>query len=51
MMMKRLINLVQQARQRQRTRKQLLGLTPEQLKDVAVAPVDAVREGRKRFWQ
>lgn len=51
MMMKRLIKLVQQASQRQRTRKQLLELTPEQLKDIAVAAEDAAREGRKRFWQ
>lgn len=49
--MKRLIKLVQQASQRQRTRKQLLELTPEQLKDIAVAAEDAAREGRKRFWQ
>ncbi len=49
--MKRLIKLVQQASQRQRTRKQLLELSPEQLKDIAVDVVDAAREGRKSFWQ
>lgn len=49
--MKRLVKLVQQASQRQRTRKQLLELPPEQLKDIAVASEDALREGRKRFWQ
>jgi len=49
--MKRLIKSVLQARQRQRTRKQLLGLTPEQLKDIAVEVPDALREGRKYFWQ
>ena len=49
--MKRFIQQVQQARQRQRTRKQLLALSPEQLKDIAVAAEAAVQEGRKRFWQ
>ncbi|WP_211665187.1 DUF1127 domain-containing protein [Leucothrix arctica] len=49
--MKRLLKLVQQASQRQRTRKQLLDLSPEQLKDIAVDVSDARREGRKRFWQ
>ena len=49
--MKRLLKLVQQASQRQRTRKQLLDLPPEQLKDIAVDASAAIREGRKHFWQ
>ena len=49
--MKRLVKLIQQASQRQRTRKQLLELPPERLKDIAVSSVDAIREGRRRFWQ
>ena len=49
--MKRFLKLVQQANQRQRTRKQLLDLSPEHLKDIAVEASDAIREGRKRFWQ
>jgi len=49
--MKRLVKSIQKVCQRQRTRKQLLDLSPEQLKDIAVDATDAVKEGRKRFWQ
>jgi len=49
--MMQLIKLVQQLRQRQRTRKQLLNLSPEQLNDIAVTAGSAAKEGRKYFWQ
>ena len=49
--MKRLVNYVQQARQRQRTRKQLLELPDEALKDIAVSRSKAYQEGHKNFWQ
>ncbi|WP_211223034.1 DUF1127 domain-containing protein [Leucothrix mucor] len=49
--MKRLIDFVQHTRERQRTRKQLLNLPVEQLRDLAISPQDAQREGRKHFWE
>jgi len=49
--MKRLVNYVQQARERQRTRKQLLKLPDEALKDIDISRTEAYQEGHKFFWQ
>jgi len=49
--MKCLISYFQRARQRQRTRKQLLELSDDGLKDIAVSRAESIKEGRKYFWQ
>lgn len=36
--------------ERRRTRKALLALTDEQLKDIGISRADAYREGLRRFW-
>lgn len=49
--MKRFVSYVQHARQRQRTRKQLLKLSDEVLNDIAISRAEADKEGYKYFWQ
>jgi len=49
--MKRLVKYVRQASQRQRTRKQLLNLPDEALKDLNISRATADKEGHKYFWQ
>ena len=37
--------------QRYYSRQELLGLTDHTLRDIGIDRADAMREGRKRFWQ
>lgn len=38
-------------KQRQRQRRSLLALDQHMLKDLGISRLDAMHEGRKRFWQ
>ena len=49
--MKRLLTYIEKKRERQLTRKQLLDLPDDRLKDLAITRKEADKEARKFFWQ
>jgi uncharacterized protein YjiS (DUF1127 family) len=46
-----LMRLLAQALERRRTRKALLEMTDDQLKDIGISRADAYREGLRSFWE
>ncbi|WP_136068661.1 DUF1127 domain-containing protein [Modicisalibacter radicis] len=49
--LRRLIATLRLYRRRHLTRQQLRELAPHLLEDIGVTPIEASREGRKRFWE
>lgn len=49
-MFRRLWEVIQSARRRRRSRRELLALDDHMLKDIGISRADAVREGSKPFW-
>ncbi|MGQ7791860.1 DUF1127 domain-containing protein [Faunimonas sp. B44] len=45
-----LLERLSEMAERRRTRRALLALTDDQLKDIGISRADAYREGLRRFW-